>query len=101
VAAVLTADVERRREPRAAPDTLGWDAEAVLRPGRPVRVVDLSPGGALVESATALRPATTTELQLSAEGGRAAVRAQVARCWVAGLAPLRYRARLVFDARLA
>jgi hypothetical protein len=100
VASVLSAAGERRREARAAPGALGWEAEAVLRPGLSVRVLDLSPGGALVESSTAVRPESTTELQLSAERGRAAVRAYVAGCWVDGLAPLRYRARLVFDVRL-
>jgi hypothetical protein len=95
VAVVLNA-TERRRTPRGEPAALGWDAAAVLRPGRAVDVLDLGRGGALVESAQPLRPDSRAELQLSAVEARAAVTATVARCWVAALAPLRYRARLVF-----
>ena len=95
MAAVLTT-VERRRCPRGAPGELGWDAAAVLRPGRPVDVLDLGRGGALIESAHPLRPDSRAELQLLATDIRTAVTAHVAGCWVAALAPLRYRARLVF-----
>ena len=100
MATVLSAAQERRREPRTAARAFGWDADALLRPGRPVRVLELSSGGALIESATAVRPESTTELQLSSDDGRAGVRAHVAGCWVQALDPLRYRARLVFHARL-
>ena len=72
----------------------------MLRPGRVVDVLDLGRGGALVESSHPLRPGSRAELQLSAVETRAVVLASVARCWVAALAPLRYRARLVFDVPL-
>jgi hypothetical protein len=92
---------ERRRERRHDGSGRHWQADAVIRPGQPVRVLNISTRAALVESATRLRPGAHTELQLLAPGrGRVSVRARLDRCHVATLEPLRYRGVLVFDERL-
>lgn len=92
---------ERRRERRHDGSGRHWQADAVIRPGQPVRVLNISTRAALVESASRLRPGAHTELQLRAPGrGRVSVRARLDRCHVATLEPLRYRGVLVFDERL-
>lgn len=69
-----------------------------MRPGLAVSVVELSTGGALVESSTPVRPDARTELGLDGlDGRRHAMRARVLRCWVAALVPLRYRSAVRFD----
>jgi hypothetical protein len=68
----------------------------MLRPGRDVVVVNLSRGGALVESPTRLAPGTRTELQLFGEL-KCTVRGRVERCRVSRLEPLRYEGAIVFD----
>lgn len=97
MASVLTA-VDRRRAARWPPGHWGFGAPAVLRPGLAVAVVELSAGGALVESAAPVRPGATTELGLDGvDGRRRAVRAHVVRCWVTALDPLRYRCAVRFE----
>ncbi|MEZ5420819.1 MAG: hypothetical protein R2708_26230 [Vicinamibacterales bacterium] len=62
----------------------------------------MSTGGALVELQEWMRPGTRTVLKLSrpaAAGGgadRMAANGRIVRCWVDRLAPLRYRAAMVF-----
>jgi PilZ domain len=97
VASVLTA-VERRGAARRRAAHLGFATPAVLRPGVTVAVIELSAGGALVESAAPVRPGACTELGLDAfDGRRYAVPARVVRCWVSALGPLRYRCAVRFD----
>ena len=101
MAALTREPPDRRRERRY--DGIGrhWQADAVIRPGQPVRVLNISTRAALVESASRLRPGAQTELQLRTPGrGRVSVRARLDRCHVATLEPLRYRGVLVFDERL-
>ncbi len=63
-----------------------------------VQVVELSAGGALVESRTPVRPNARTELSLDGvDGRRHAVRARVLRCWVSALEPLTYRCAVTFE----
>ncbi len=59
-------------------------------------MVNVSEGGALVESPTRLTPGARAELQLFG-GTRWHVRGRVERCRVAGLEPLRYEGAIVFD----
>lgn len=100
MAYLLTAG-DRRRATRCPAAQFGFAAPAVLRPGVLVAVVDLSAGGALVESSAPVRPGATTELGLDRmDGRRRAVRARVVRCWVAALDPLRYRCAVTFDQSL-
>lgn len=98
--AALTPSADRRAEHRRSGPTLRWRPEAVLRPGQPVVLVNINSRAALVESDARLRPGAHTELQLANRDGRTSVRGRLDRCYVAALAPLRYRGLLVFDERL-
>jgi hypothetical protein len=99
--ATVAAEVcERRGERRLAGGGPRFGAGAVLRPGQPVVVVNISSRAALVESATRLRPGAHTELQLDGGGARASVRGRVERCHVVGLDPLRYHGVVVFEDRV-
>ena len=91
---------ERRRHVRRPATDLAWLRAARLRPGLDAAVVDLSPGGALVETATRLRPRMKTVLQLTADGGEVRVPGEVVRAWVSAIASGRgilYRGALRFD----
>lgn len=74
-----------------------WQPDAILRPGIPVIVLDISTRAVLFESEIRLRPGMRTEIQLMTEDTRASVRGHLARCHVYGLGPLRYRGVLMFD----
>jgi hypothetical protein len=87
---------ERRVAARVAPDQTPWQPLALLRPGQEVVLVNVSPGGALVESPTRLAPGARTELQLFG-GLRCSVRGRLERCRVSGLEPLRYEGAIVFE----
>ena len=96
-------EAERRRFPRA-PAPRGEPAVVRLRPGREAAVIDLSPGGALVEAMTPLPPGSPVELRVTLPGWEWQGRAQVIRCHVSALPrdqKVRYRAGLQFDAPLA
>lgn len=76
--------MERRGWPRRAVGPL--EMVCRIRPGVVARVVNLSPGGALVEVRCRLVPGATVEVHLGPTGGRAIVtHAAVARCAVAHL----------------
>ena len=78
----------------------GLEHQAQLRPGLPVVVLNLSTRGALVESRLPCRPGGRTELQLdSPDGRRRRAAGEVLRCWVASLAPLRFRSAVCFERR--
>jgi hypothetical protein len=62
-------------------------------------VINLSPGGALIESANRMTPATRNELQLSGTGRRS-IPGRIERCTVTRLDPLRYQGAIVFEAQL-
>ncbi len=108
---------DRRTEQRVAAERLRWRANAVLRPGQPVVLLNINSRAALVESDARLRPGAHTELQLlggpstqsspqadsaslRAGGDRTTIRGRLERCQVAALEPLRYRGVLIFDHRL-
>jgi PilZ domain len=93
---------DRRAEPRLGAEILGLDVDASLSQGIFVRVLNVSQGGALVELQEWLRPGTASTLRLSrpteqGERDRVIAKGQIVRCWVDRLAPLRYRAALVFS----
>lgn len=85
--------------PRLAPESTGWNEDALLRPGLVVRVVNIGPLGALLESTARMRPGARTELHLTAceEGRRLVVGGRVGRCQISGLEPLTYRGAVEFD----
>lgn len=96
MAAVLTS-VDRRRARRVAPGAFGVSRDAVMRPGLDVALVEISHGGALVESSGPIRPGARTDLALDVTyGARRVLAVEVLRCWVHALAPLLFRSALRF-----
>ena len=94
----MTAD--RRSSPRRSCRQCAWLIAARLRPGREVRVIDLSSGGALVEAAVRLLPGAPFVLHLVGAAGAHTIRGTVLRCHVSALdrsTGVRYRAALGFD----
>ena len=92
--------VERRRHVRRPAGDLAWLRAVRLRPGLDAVAVDLSPGGALVETATRLRPRMKTVLQLTAGDRELRASGEIVRAWVSAIAPgrgVRYRGALRFD----
>lgn len=100
----IASERDRRSQPRLGAEILGLDVDASLSQGIYVRVINVSTGGALVELDEWIRPGTRSAIRLSrrADGTSAAERlvasCQIVRCWVNRLAPLRYRAAIVFAA---
>ena len=94
----LTVGTDRRSASRVAPDCTMWPETALLRPGLDVVIINLSTGGALVESFGRLKPGARTELQLLGRL-RCVVGGCIARCRVIGLDPKRYEAAITFDER--
>ncbi len=102
--------IERRRERRTTGAGPHWQAHAILRPGQPVTLLNISSRAALVESAARLRPGAHTEMKLAGSHARASiglpagalakVGGRLDRCYVAALEPIRYRGVLVFDERV-
>jgi hypothetical protein len=96
--------MERRAWPRTL--LLGRDdiAGARLLPGWHARVIDLSCGGALIETACRLLPGAQVELQLVRPQALQRVRGRVTRSHVAVLDRrhgIKYRGALMFDEHLA
>jgi hypothetical protein len=75
---------------------------ARVRPGRLVVVVDVSAGGALVETSYRLLPGTSVELQMESKSRSACLRGRVVRCAVARVHPasMTYRGAIAFDRHL-
>ena len=91
--------VERRSYSRFGGSSVSH-MQAVLRPGRVVRLLNLSSGGALIEGRRPLRPGARVYLQLSADGCSAGRGAQILRCAVASLTGsdgVHYQGALKFD----
>jgi hypothetical protein len=94
---------ERRQAVRRPAAALDWVGSLRLRPGLEVALVNLSTGGALVETLTRLRPGARTALRSSGTGAGWAVTGYVSRAWVAAVEADRgvvYRGALVFDTAL-
>ena len=72
---------------------------ASVRPGERARVIDVSAGGALIETSQRLLPGTSVELTLERRTERASARGQVLRCAVVRLRPtwVCYRGAIGFD----
>ena len=75
---------------------------ACVRPGHRVRLIDVSAGGALIETSHRLLPGAPVELQVETGTDRARIRGQVLRCAVVRLRPtwVCYRGAIVFDRHL-
>jgi hypothetical protein len=78
-------------------------ARARLRPGRTAHVLDLSAGGALIETDWRLLPGTRVELQLGQPAAQVNVAGKILRCHVALVdrERIRYRGALSFEKRLS
>lgn len=90
---------ERRRWPRQIYAGGRLPPRTRLRPGDLVTLVDVSRGGALVESGLRLRWGARCDVEWAADDGVVSVAARVVRCFVARVEPsvLRYRTALRFD----
>jgi hypothetical protein len=97
---IAKASGERRASPRKTRAECAWLLAARLRPGRDVRVLDLSNGGALVEAAGRLMPGAPIVLHLVGVRSHHTIRGTVLRCYVSALdhsTGVWYRAALAFD----
>jgi PilZ domain len=93
-------DPERRADRRwRAADDHGVVSTRIV-PGSDARLVDVSAGGALVDTPLRLLPGANVEVRLATRQQRIAVRGQVVRCFVARLQPVVYRGAVRFDQRL-
>jgi hypothetical protein len=94
-----TVDKERRAFARTSTLDRVDLANGMLRPGRVAKVVDVSPGGALIETDCRLMPGMSVELQLGEPVMLYRVRGRILRCHVAMLdrERIRYRGALVFE----
>lgn len=93
--------LDRRTLPRHEAGAFGVEADALLRPGVQVQVLNISRRGALLEGPAPCRPGSRTELAVGGlDGRRLSASAVVLRCWVACLLPLRFRCAVAFDREL-
>ena len=76
---------------------------ARIRPGHPARLVDVSAGGALIETLHRLLPGRSVEIQMEGQDRRATIRGCVVRCAVVAVraASVSYRGAVRFDERLS
>jgi hypothetical protein len=97
-------EAERRRFPRVVPTEGPEPAVARLRPGREVRIVNLSRGGACVEAVSPLHPGHPVDIRLMLPDWQWHGEAQVLRCHVSAIPheqKVRYRAGLEFVSPVA
>jgi hypothetical protein len=97
-----SASPERRREARLTSEALGLETEAKLGDTIHVRIINVSPRGALVEQPDWIRPGTPTELHLSRRvrgdhPERLVAKGTIVRSWVHRITPLVYRSAVLFD----
>ena len=92
----MTVSLERRRGSRVAPEHTPWARAAILRPDQEVAIIDLSPGGALIESSLRMKPGARAELQLLGPS-RWVLRGRIDRCRVVAIEPLQYEGAIIFD----
>lgn len=94
---------ERRASSRVPALSMAGMEQARVRPGRTAHVVDLSAGGALIETDWRLLPGMRVEMQLGEPASLCRVAGRVLRCHVALLdhERIRYRCALMFEERLS
>jgi hypothetical protein len=91
--------LERRTWPRVNTVACVQMARGRVRPGRTADIVDVSAGGALIETDWRLLPGMRIELQVGEPVTLYSVKARILRCHVALLARerIRYRGALMFE----
>lgn len=91
---------DRRRSERATAVGMRWLRSVRLLPGRDIALINISSGGALIESETRLVPGAHVNLHLQSTGGRLQLRGRLLRCAVSAVAAergLRYLGALAFE----
>ena len=93
---------ERRASPRMSALTITGMERARLRPGRTAQIVDVSSGGALIETDWRLLPGMRVEIQVGEPVPLFRVTGRIIRCHVALLdrERIRYRGALMFEQQL-
>jgi PilZ domain len=94
---------DRRGAPRFEAVEEHGIVSASVRPGHRARLIDVSAGGALIETNHRLMPGKSMELQVEKEADRASIGGKVLRCVVVKLHPtwVCYRAAILFDKQLS
>jgi hypothetical protein len=90
---------ERRAHARRRVEELPWVTSIRLKYGPPVSLIDLSPGGAQIDSAShRLQPGAKLIVEIASVDTRVAVRSEVVRCHVSAIAPHTvYRGAIAFE----
>jgi hypothetical protein len=99
----VTEDVcERRQGARRGRFEEHGILAARVRPGHRAAIVDVSAGGALIETACRLLPGSAVELHMETPTGHTTIRGRVLRCAVSGVRPasIRYRGAIGFDRQM-
>jgi hypothetical protein len=92
----------RRLHERLKASDLNWLRGARLKYGADIRVIDISAGGMLLETETALAPDTNVVVELTGPESPILIPSRVLRCRAASLGDiLRYRGACVFKRPLA
>ena len=93
---------ERRASPRVRAFPIIGMERARLRPGRSAHVIDLSAGGALIETDWRLLPGVRVEMQIGEPASLFRIAGRILRCHVALLdhGRIRYRGAMAFDEQL-
>lgn len=98
----LLSVVDRRGALRFQQGDLPDDLRGRVKPGQSVRVINLSPRGALLESSRRLLPGSRIDVHLECCHFQHVTRATVVRCYIGLLLPhaVLFRAAIEFDRRL-
>ena len=91
---------ERRRDRRQSAVEDHGVLSTRIGAGHPARLVDVSPGGALVDTPMRMLPGSAIEVRLATRRHRIAIRGEVVRCSVSRLRPIVYRGAVRFERRL-
>ena len=83
-AASDAAGADRRAHARLRAEELAWLRQVRLKSGPAVRLIDLSRGGALIDSRVQLRPGSTVTIELTAPASLLELSSRVLRCELAG-----------------
>ena len=96
------AKTERRKTPRHRDPEEHGIVSTRVRPGHLAKVIDVSAGGALIETAHRLLPGSVVELHVERHTEQTRVRGRVLRCAVVRVRPaaIFYRGAIGFDRHL-
>jgi hypothetical protein len=95
---VLIGHAEKRTSPRLPPEAFPTLNGAYIRGGASVSLIDISSGGALVESEERLAPNTKTFIKIATTEGTFVLKGRVIRSTISQLRGIpRYRSGIAFD----